>query len=514
MNENIEDDFLLKIQKNDILIAIAISSFAVFLRLIFAEHYFLGYDPVNFAMGSISFSLAETRPHLPGYFLFVKSIKFISLLVNNIHTASLLLNFILTFAAVFFSYLSLCNIFNIKISIILILIIIFNPMIWYYGCVTEIYTFDWFFSALVIFVYFKKNGLYFLFPVLALGTGFRQSSGVLLLPFGLYLLYKQIKKQDINYKYLAYSILSAIVIFAAWFFPMVSNDGGFSGYIAMYSENNPVEKISLIQNWFRMSSLLVYFIVPYILIIIIYIVNINNIKILKDNKFKLFVSITLFPILFFVFGHYSKGYLLLIAFPLIAIIGILIEKGIIKNNVIAITILIEITMFIFIPYHQTNIESLIKPQMRKESIPKLWLDRTFSNYALTRARINFESKKVDKLIQLINKTNSDTVFIDPTLSYYERILQYYFPKKKLFTIYLHDDNALILFSGLDVNSIKKKGFNIKNILVLTRLDFLKKFMNYKSYNIVYESSGFVLIKYKAKFNFIARYQKLFSRVNN
>jgi len=242
--------------------------------------------------------------------------------------------------------------------------------------------------------------------------------------------------------------------------------------------------------------------------------KVKNNQILKDYRFRLFASIALFPILFFIFGHYSKGYLLLIVFPLIAIIGIVIEKEIVKNNVIAMTILLEIVMFAFIPYHQTSIDSLIQPKIRKESIPALWLDRTFSNYALTRARINYESKKVDRLKQLIDLIEIDTVFIDPTLSYYARILQYYLPKKKLFTIYLHDDNKLILFSGLDVNSIEKKSFNFKNILVLTRLDFIKKFVNNKTYKIVYANRGFELVKFEAKFNFIALYQKLFSRVNN
>jgi len=500
-------------QNYDILIAIMLSLFVLFSRIIFAEQFFLGYDPINFAMGSISFSLANTRPHLPGYYLFVKSIQFIGQIFNDRHTASLIVNFLFTFAASFFSYLCFRKLFDTKISILVLLLLAFNPMVWYYGCVTEIYVFDWFLSAVLLFVYFQKNGWYFVFPIIALGTGFRQSSGVLLLPFCLYILFLHFKKRDIKYKYLLLSLFASVLLFFTWFIPMISNAGGLSGYIALYSENNPVEKISLLQNWFRMSSLMFFFAAPLIFLLITILTKLRNIK-LKVKKIvylKLFAAIFVFPMLFFVFVHYSKGYLLLIVLPVFASIGILIEEKFLSKVLIIITILIESMLFLFGPYHQETITSIIRPQIRRSSITSLWLDRTFSNYSLTKAGISGESDKVAKLKQIVEISNTDTIFIDPTLSHYARILQYYFPSKNFLTIYLHDTNKVILFNKLKVLSIDKKDINWRNVLILTRNDFMRSYLKNNKLKIIESNSNFSLIKISNDSNFIDMYEKLFSR---
>ena len=47
-------------------------------RYLFSENNFFDGDTVGVAFGSISYSLQNTRPHLPGYFLHVKLISLLS----------------------------------------------------------------------------------------------------------------------------------------------------------------------------------------------------------------------------------------------------------------------------------------------------------------------------------------------------------------------------------------------------------------------------------------------------
>ncbi len=389
-------------------------------------------------------------------------------------------------------------------------------MVWYYGCVTEIYVFGWFLTALLIFVSFKKNGLYFVLPILALGTGFRQSSGVLLSPFAVYLFYLNYKKQKLNFKYFLYSIISAVIIFVVWFLPMVSRDGGILGYIALYSKNNPVELISLLQNWFRMSSLMLFFIAPLFISIIAFLMKLKRIKFNEQSlsELKLLFSILIIPMLFFVFGHYSKGYILLIAFPIFAIIGILIKEKVINNLIVFTTISAEILLFVVTPYHQGDVASIVKSQVRQKSVPSVWYDRTFSNYSLTRGRIKFESEKVEKLKLLINKSTSMKFFIDPTLSFYTRVLQYYFPKRKFITLNLRNESEFFMFHKLAVNALPKEKIIMKNIMFISRNDFINSYVGFENINIINKDNSYSLFQidkqYESKLFRI--YKKLFLRL--
>ncbi|MCL5991197.1 MAG: DUF2723 domain-containing protein [Bacteroidetes bacterium] len=139
---------------------------------------FTSYDSGNYCLASISYSIENDRPHLPGYFLYVQLVKNIYQITHNFYYSLLFLSILFSSISSVFVYLILKNYFKIIQSYLLTLIILFNPLVWFYGSSTEIYAFDLFFSSLVFYTGIQRNGIYFLPILIALGTGVSQTNKI------------------------------------------------------------------------------------------------------------------------------------------------------------------------------------------------------------------------------------------------------------------------------------------------------------------------------------------------
>lgn len=439
----------------------------IFSRIIVSEKYFYGYDSVNYALAVENFSLAETHPHLPGSILFVKSIAVFTFLTNDVHLSFLLLIQLFSILATIFSYEIFLRYFNIIESFLLTLFLIFNPMVWFYGAVTEIYVFDWFFVSLVLHLSYKKSAIYLLPLVYALGSGFRPSSGVLLLPFYFYLLWNEKKT---NWKYLSLSILFAFSLFFGWFIPLTENVGGISNYFELFSKNNPVEKISFAQNIFRLSSIAFYLLLPFVTLLFI---KWRNLQI-EWVKFQKLLFLIVPAVLFFILFHYSKGYALVIITPLVLLFGILIKKKL--NNAIQIAVVLEIAIFLFLPSKITSLDSKIKPERREGSIAKIWIDRTLSDYSLTSSQIVKRDAELHNLINFVEATKKSKIILGPLLSHMGRALQIYYPNKNIFAVNFRDGNKFIHYFENKVN-LRKVLPDSKNGIILLKKEVYRKYFN-------------------------------------
>ena len=71
------------------------------------------------------------------------------------------LNILYSAAAMGLLFLLLTRWFDTKFSILITLLTMTNPMVWYYGCVTEIYAFDLFFGNSLALPGLSPAGIYF-----------------------------------------------------------------------------------------------------------------------------------------------------------------------------------------------------------------------------------------------------------------------------------------------------------------------------------------------------------------
>ncbi len=509
-----------KIAKPDseILTAFVLALITLLTRLIYTEHYFVDADTVGFALGSVSYSLEFTRPHLPGYFLHVEIIAFLRKIFGNVHTVMLLLSVFYSSLGAFFTYLLLRKWLNKITSVIISFLVITNPMVWYYGSVTDSYTFDWFFSVFIVYLMLDKKYVLFIPLLIALGAGIRQSTGFFLaVIFYLFFFWEKLYK---NFKF-SRLLISHIIAAAAgltWLIPMVNSADGIENYLKLYSANSPLPRISIFQNFYQMSSYLVFVIVPYAAAaveILFQWKSLKRIHLQIDYKMLKLILIWLIPpLLFFIFIVYSKGYFLLIIVPFYIILGIFLKDGLISPAPLIISVFINVLIFFYFPYNTPSIESMLNPMIRTIKNYEVWYERTTSSYLMAKSRIEYNDVSMEEISFLINQYSGSKgrgdisyFFLDPTSSYFARGLQYEFPKLKLITMNQLSMGKYVLYENLDIT--EKRGLQdvLKNCVIISRSDF------YSEYLFKYSGSSFSSSKYELMIPDEKFIKKIFDQYN-
>ncbi|MFQ5585067.1 MAG: hypothetical protein ACE5GL_11580, partial [Calditrichia bacterium] len=307
--------------KKDHLIALLLFFITFVSRYVFFEQDFGGfsYDSGSFALAVQSYDISQTRPHLPGYYLHIQSIKLLRLLTGDTHSAMKLLTLLYTSLAAGILYLLLRRWFGRALSLLLYALIFSNPLVWFYGCVTEIYAFDLFFGITLLGLGLSPRAIYATPFFMGFFSGVRPSSAVLLLPLYIFLWYRQIKSKKLSAPHVAAAHLVGIAGALLWVIPMIRSAGGLNQYLSLYSTNYPVEKISLLQNWYRFSSYFLFLIIPCLVLFVYKIIQkyyrknsrwqqgLPGIQNIPGEFTSLMFWWLIPPLLFFVFFHYSKG---------------------------------------------------------------------------------------------------------------------------------------------------------------------------------------------------------------
>ncbi len=492
-------------------------------RLVYIEHYFVDFDSVGFALGSISYSLEFTRPHLPGYFLHVKIIALLKAILGDVHTAILTLSVIYSMLAAFFTYVLLRKWFGQIISVIISLLVITNPMVWYYGSVTDSYTFEWFFAVFIVYLMFNKKFVLFIPILIAAGAGIRQTTGLFLaVIFYLFFFWNKLYK---NYKVSQLVIfhLIAVAVGLLWFIPMVNSTGSFGNYLKLYSNNSPLPKISIMQNVFQMSSYLVFVVVPYFFVVIEILYNWKKLKHIRlhiDPEIVRLILVWIIPpLIFFIFFVYSKGYFLLIIVPFYFILGLFLKDKLITPTPLIISIIVDVLLYLYFPYNVPSIESMKDPGIRSIKNYEVWYERTTSFFLMSKSRIEYNDSSVEDLSKIIetylNKNQNGNLpyfFFDPSAASYARGLQYLFPRPKLVTMDQLSRDKYVLYSGLDVSEREGLRDVLKDCVIISRSDFTTKYLH-GLYKDIIPSLRFELITPDSKYfeKIVDQYNFLFLR---
>ena len=490
-------------------------------RIIFAEKYFFDIDTVNVALGSISYSLQQTRPHLPGYFLHVKIISLLYYFFRDIHFSMMLLSIAYSVSGTLLIFILLKKWFVEQHAFMITLLIAFNPMVWFYGITPEVYSIDLFFSALVVLLGLKSKTIYTLPILIALLSGLRQTSGMLIIPLYIFLWIKKFKNGEISIpKFIGFHFLG-LLVGLSWFLFMSRTTGGIKEYFELYQTNSPMPSISFFQNIYQFSSYCFYVFVPIGFIILSMPLrkkSLNSFLSREDKDLMLLLALWFIPsLLVFTFFHYNKGYFLISIIPLYTVVGFLLKKNIIKKWICWVIIILQILFFIFIPYRESSIESLLSPEKRKQNLFETWKDRTFSSYLMASSKIKYQDEMISKISAIIKendfKTNSN-ILLDPTISLFARGIQFQFPTETFITLDLHSHDCYFEYNRLNMDSRKGLDKIPNGTKVVARLDFYNNYLRSIAANIV-KRDNLVMIEINpqnhAKILYI--YEKLFLREN-
>ena len=459
------------------------------LIVINGQYHIYSWDSGNFALACESFSLNEGRPHLPGYFLHIQLIRMLTAVTGDSMTSMNLFSVLYSSLAAGFLFLVVKRWFAQKDALLFTLLVITNPLVWYYGVVPEIYAFDLFFGICLIWMSFSPFTLTVTPAFMALGTGIRPSSGIFLLPVYVYFWYAHLKQQTISARTALNFHIPALIILLAWLGPLIISTGGIDGLWRVYRTNSPVEKISLWQSLFRLSSYLFYLIPPFILALIGRIFKKENLlpeesseNTYLDLHHHQLLNWWLWPsVLFFIFVHYSKGYLLISIIPGLLLLFWSVKKNILRQHLLLAAILIQSAVFLFQPFLYPDPQIYFARDERRLNPVRIWLDRTFSDYAMSRSRVTALQETYAFIApltghEMILMNSKHYIFIDPTVMVTARALQAMFPENYFSKFLSGIRDYYGLHHDLEQEAVTGMREMLSQAIIVSRTDFVKEYL--------------------------------------
>jgi 4-amino-4-deoxy-L-arabinose transferase-like glycosyltransferase len=217
------------------IIILLIFFLTVFLtRIPFTSKFLYQLDSVNYALAFQHFNINLSQPQAPGYIFFVALGKFINIFFNNPNTSMIFISIVFSILTVFLVYLLVKQMFSREIAVVASILLIFNPIFWFYGEIAMIYMSEALFATLIAYTSYKllkgdDKFLYLSSIALGLSGGFRQDLIVFMFPLWLFSIYYQ----NFDYKKIFKAFMLLIASTLLWFIPTIMLTGGLWKYLQL-----------------------------------------------------------------------------------------------------------------------------------------------------------------------------------------------------------------------------------------------------------------------------------------
>lgn len=218
-------------RNRDIVITVLLSILIVITRIPFVSKYLYEWDSVNYALGFENFNILNHQPHPPGYIFYVWLGKLLNTIFNDPNNTMIFISILFSILTLVLIYFLAKEMFSRQIAIIASLLLVFNPLFWYYGEIATIYPSVAFFASLIAFLsygVFKGEEKYFYPSVLALGLagGFRQDLIVFMFPLWLFCLFYS-NREPVRFIRALLVLIPSVLV---WFIPTILFSGGYEQY--------------------------------------------------------------------------------------------------------------------------------------------------------------------------------------------------------------------------------------------------------------------------------------------
>lgn len=374
---------------------------------------FLSDDDAGFALAAYDYNIKESRPHLPGYFLLIKTISVVNVLTGSSFITMKLLVILLSVLSAIIIFKLFQYHFNGKNSFLYTLIIFTNPLVWFYQSTPESYVYDLFFASIIALIYYKRHTYYLYLPIISIMGGIRMSSAFFLIPLYIFITYMYWRERRVDIINILFANLIGIIVTAIWVTPLLNSVGGLSQYLKLYSTHNPMPAIGVIKNIVGFLSYSISFGIPFLIISLYQLFKRKKLALnSKSNIY--FLMIWIIPgLFFFIFGHYSKGYILLIYPALVILIGLWLDRK--SEKLLIIIIAVQSLFFLIYPYSKVELDSLFRRDARQVSLQKVAWNRLNNGYLHTYSRISnrnelFES--FDSCVSYLKNNYSNFTIFD------------------------------------------------------------------------------------------------------
>ncbi len=224
------------------------------------------------------------------------------------------------------------------------------------------------------------------------------------------------------------------------------------------------------------------------------------------------------PLIFFVFVHYSKGYILINIIPILILSFLLLKNQNLRKIITAAIVFSQILYFCFFPYNNPDPEIYFSPVQRQLDVFEIWYERTTSEYLMGRSHIvalqnchDFISEAAESGV--LHAGDKKYLFVDPTVIVSPRAIQAHFPQMEI-TKYLSSSADQF---GYHNRRIQEARFGLipmlSEAMIISRLDFIEEYLNDIDIEIFRKDKHWCIffISEKESPKLSARYNQLFAR---
>ncbi|MFI5264272.1 MAG: protein O-mannosyl-transferase family, partial [Candidatus Kapaibacterium sp.] len=330
-----------------------------------------GHDPANYFLAiKYGFSLAMERPHAPGYPFFVFFGQQISSFFNiDPHEAILLLNKVFVFFGIVVCYHFVKRYWSSAAALIAVLLVACNPVVLFYSSVGEIYIYDLFFSTAILYLMMacRPKFMPLAFFIIGVSMGFRLPSVILLAPVIAVVIYSRgDRKEVLSIRRIFPTLLSFVLGMCTWLIPFYISSGGIQVFQQALRDAAELDS-TIYQNAAVYGSYLLWSV--NIGFIVLFFRTGKNNSASKQKKILLLAWFSI-PTLFYIVEHYSKGHILLILpcfiIPIASHISC-IQRDWIKKTLLLFLVVINLSLFFFMPFLTPSIESTLPKAQRSSS---------------------------------------------------------------------------------------------------------------------------------------------------
>lgn len=463
---NIKDRSWLKLNFDKIFLFL-ISLIVIFSRIPFASKYLTTVNSVNYGLSFIKYDISYHQPHPPGYILYVMLGKMINIFFNDPNISMILISIIFTIFTIIITYFLAKRFFSRTIAIISVFLLVFNPIVWYYGEIAEIYMCEAFFATLIAYLSYlvyvgEKKFIYISAIVLGLSGGFRQDTLIFMFPLWFVCLYYS-KTTYKDYLKIFFVLCLSIII---WLIPILISSGSIGNYLYLTNEitTRAFSTTSLFYgatfseqfyNAFEliMWSLMGIGIVGVICVLLEFVLKTKKIFSLFDfRNFKiLFLTLWILPaFLFYAVIHIANpGYILIYLPAILMVVGYFyivfaldltkILNRFTKQQIIIFLVLISvifnISLFIYSEKIETGVRDISSPLHYdgiNSNIEKFFQINFFA-LKFINEKNNQQGMLISSILKLTNHNPNNTIIIAK-----DRILVrnavYYLPEYQFYII--------------------------------------------------------------------------------
>lgn len=444
------------------------------------SHFLYNWDAGQFALGTKLYSLALHQPHPPGYYLFVKTGKLVNLLINDINSAFILLNIAAGALTIYFVFRLVKKISGHRdLAFWLCLLLMANPVFWFYHEVALSYTFEALTTAMLAYYSYLviKDHDQSKIRICALSTalimGFRPSVLIIAIPFFLIQFVYTKNKVAFLFKTLLFGFVGMLI----WGPFFVVEVGGISELVVFIKEQLSIAQQTNVYNidhhLFLFYSLLYALHLPIVLSLI-FLKQI--IAFVKQKHLWFIVAVIIWQVIVYLFLHFGEVGYINGLIPLSYLICMPIIEKILRSRwswILPVLVVLQCLIFIF-----------GLPGANHHKIQQInWLDIKNHDYRIATYLQKVRQYNPDELLLVVLRGQ----YVDPNgdvRSYpYDdiRILSYYLPQYKIYDLLGVEGVYFVAvnydYQKVDGNIVK---FSDKNKTALFLADYIAPEMRPKN----------------------------------